>query len=85
MDTPAPLTDGSPDEEADAFQRLRPRLFGIAYRSLGSVSEAEDVVQDAWLRWQDTDRGEALDPGAFLTKITTRLAINAVEKSTPAS
>ena len=38
------------------FFATRPRLFGIAYRMLGSVSDAEDVVQDAWLRWQTTDR-----------------------------
>ncbi|GLP69654.1 RNA polymerase sigma24 factor [Streptomyces sp. TUS-ST3] len=76
-----PPADGSLDEEADAFQRLRPRLFGIAYRILGSVSEAEDVVQDVWLRWQDADRGVVLNPGAFLAKITTRLAINVAQSA----
>ncbi|MET7738112.1 RNA polymerase sigma factor SigJ [Streptomyces sp. NPDC005402] len=81
MDKPPPSADGSLDEEADAFQRLRPRLFGIAYRILGSVSEAEDVVQDVWLRWQDTDRGAVLNPGAFLAKITTRLAINVAQSA----
>ncbi|MEU9328913.1 sigma-70 family RNA polymerase sigma factor [Streptomyces canus] len=81
MDKLPPLTDGSLDEEADAFQRLRPRLFGIAYRILGSVSEAEDVVQDVWPRWQDTDRSEVLNPGAFLAKITTRLAINVAQSA----
>ncbi|GAA2277156.1 RNA polymerase sigma-70 factor [Streptomyces hawaiiensis] len=64
------------DAAADAFQRLRPRLFGIAYRVLGSVSDAEDVVQDVWVRWQDTDRATVLDQGAFLATVTTRLAIN---------
>ncbi|MGC5038742.1 RNA polymerase sigma-70 factor [Streptomyces sp. DT190] len=68
--------DGALEASADAFERLRPRLFGIAYRVLGSVSEAEDVVQDVWVRWQGTDRSEVRDPGAFLAKITTRLAIN---------
>jgi RNA polymerase sigma-70 factor (TIGR02957 family) len=85
MDKVPPLTDGSLDgsldEEADAFQRLRPRLFGIAYRILGSVSEAEDVVQDVWPRWQGTDRSEVLNPGAFLAKITTRLAINVAQSA----
>ncbi|MEU6228731.1 sigma-70 family RNA polymerase sigma factor [Streptomyces sp. NPDC047042] len=69
------------DEAADVFQRLRPRLFGIAYRVLGSVSEAEDVVQDAWVRWQGTDRAVVLDPGAFLAKTTTRLAINVAQSA----
>ncbi|MFD8236009.1 RNA polymerase sigma-70 factor [Streptomyces sp. NPDC059696] len=76
MEQRRPLSDGALDAAADVFQRLRPRLFGIAYRVLGSVTDAEDVVQDVWLRWQDTDRGTVRDQGAFLAKITTRLAIN---------
>lgn len=66
-----------PDTDVSAFEDVRPRLFGIAYRMLGSVVEAEDVVQDAWLRWQGTDRREVRNPAAFLTTTTTRLAINA--------
>lgn len=66
-----------PDSDLAAFEDVRPRLFGIAYRMLGSVAEAEDVVQDAWLRWQGTDRREVRNPAAFLTTTTTRLAINA--------
>jgi len=58
------------------FAAVRPRLFGIAYRMLGSVAEAEDVVQDAWLRWQGTDRSAVRDVAAFLATTTTRLAIN---------
>ena len=58
------------------FTAVRPRLFGIAYRMLGSAAEAEDVVQDAWLRWQGTDRNTVRDAAAFLSTITTRLAIN---------
>ncbi|MDQ0711314.1 RNA polymerase sigma-70 factor (TIGR02957 family) [Streptomyces luteogriseus] len=76
MDRQRPLPDDALDAAADAFERLRPRLFGIAYRVLGSVSEAEDVVQDVWVRWQGADRSTVLDEGAFLAKITTRLAIN---------
>ncbi|MDT0386719.1 RNA polymerase sigma factor SigJ [Streptomyces dubilierae] len=76
MDQRHPLTDGALDAAADTFERLRPRLFGIAYRVLGSVSEAEDVVQDVWVRWQDTDRSAVRDHGAFLARIATRLAIN---------
>ncbi|MYW44397.1 sigma factor, partial [Streptomyces sp. SID161] len=76
MDRPRPLPDDSLDAAAAAFEERRPRLFGIAYRVLGSVSEAEDVVQDVWERWQGADRGAVLDPGAFLATITTRLAVN---------
>ncbi|PPG40494.1 RNA polymerase sigma-70 factor [Pseudoclavibacter sp. RFBA6] len=65
----------------EEFQTLRPRLFGIAYRMLGSVAEAEDVVQDAWVRWQTTDRASVRTPLAFLTTMTTRLAINVAESS----
>jgi RNA polymerase sigma-70 factor (ECF subfamily) len=59
------------------FTSVRPRLFGIAYRMLGSVAEAEDIVQDAWIRWQEADRSAVRNPAAFLTTTTTRLAINA--------
>jgi RNA polymerase sigma-70 factor (ECF subfamily) len=81
-DNAAPLPDSRwnaniPDTDLSAFEDVRPRLFGIAYRMLGSVAEAEDVVQDAWLRWQGTDRREVRNPAAFLTTTTTRLAINA--------
>lgn len=59
------------------FQGLRPRLFGIAYRMLGRAADAEDVVQDVWLRWQGTDRAAVRDRVAFLVTITTRLTLNA--------
>ena len=55
---------------------MRPRLFGIAYRVLGSATEADDVVQDTWIRWQGTDRSKVRDATAFLATTTTRLAIN---------
>jgi RNA polymerase sigma-70 factor, ECF subfamily len=64
-----------------AFNEARPRLFGIAYRMLGSVAEAEDIVQEAWLRWQQTDRDVVRNPAAFLTTVTTRLAINTAESA----
>lgn len=62
----------------DEFERLRPRLFGIAYRMTGAAGEAEDVVQDAWVRWQKTDRETVRNPEAFLVTVVTRLSINAV-------
>ncbi len=63
------------DDGLAAFTHVRGRLFGIAYRMLGSASDADDVVQDAWLRWQNTDRDAVADPGAYLATIVTRLAI----------
>lgn len=69
-------------EEAVAiFESLRPRLFGIAYRMLSSASEAEDLVQDVWLRWQGTDRGVVENPAAFLATAMTRMAINALQSA----
>ena len=70
------ITDAITDEGLSSFLRMRPRLFGIAYRMLGSPAEAEDIVQDVWVRWQTTDRSVVRDPAAFLATTTTRLAIN---------
>lgn len=64
-----------------AFEGVRPRLFGIAYRMLGSAAEAEDVVQDAWARWQSTNRRRVRDAQAFLVATTTRLAINVLQSA----
>ncbi|MCO5995657.1 RNA polymerase sigma-70 factor [Actinoallomurus rhizosphaericola] len=69
------------DEAMTVFARVRPRLFGIAYRMLGSATEAEDLVQDVWLRWQSYDRGTVADPTAFLATTTTRLAINVLQSA----
>ena len=69
------------DEAAAVFAGVRPRLFGIAYRMLGSAGEAEDLVQDVWLRWQGTDRGAVHNPGAFLATTATRLAINELQSA----
>jgi RNA polymerase sigma-70 factor (ECF subfamily) len=60
------------------FGRLRPRLLGVAHRIVGSWAEAEDVVQDASLRWQSCDRRVVLNPTAYLVTTTARLAINVV-------
>lgn len=65
------------DSAAVEFEAVRPRLFGIAYRMLGTVAEAEDIVQDAWVRWQGTDRSQVRNSQAFLSTVITRLAINA--------
>ncbi|MFE7444313.1 RNA polymerase sigma-70 factor [Streptomyces chartreusis] len=69
------------DRAAQQFMAARPQLFGIAYRILGTAAEAEDVVQDAWLRWQKTDRSEIKEPAAFLATVTARLAINVAQSA----
>ncbi|MFI9841186.1 RNA polymerase sigma-70 factor [Nonomuraea sp. NPDC051941] len=69
------------EQAAAVFAGVRPRLFGIAYRMLASVTEAEDLVQDVWLRWQAYDRATVDDPAAFLATTTTRLAINATQSA----
>ncbi|MFJ9153127.1 RNA polymerase sigma-70 factor [Streptomyces sp. NPDC102270] len=64
------------DTETDVFEEHRPVLLGVAYRMLGRVADAEDVVQEAWLRWSAADRSEVREPRAYLVRVTTRLAID---------
>ncbi|WP_308285803.1 sigma-70 family RNA polymerase sigma factor [Actinoplanes hulinensis] len=71
-----PVATGDLEEATAVFTGIRPRLFGIAYRMLSSVTEAEDLVQEVWLRWQACDRTVVASPAAFLATTTTRLAIN---------
>jgi len=61
---------------ADPFHALRPRLFGIAYRMLGTRADAEDVLQDAWLRWSRADPSTLESAEAWLVTVVTRLAID---------
>jgi RNA polymerase sigma-70 factor (ECF subfamily) len=67
---------GFDDDGSAAFVALRPRLLGIAYRLLGSMWDAEDVVADAMVRWLRTDRSEIREPAAFLTTVVSRLALD---------
>ena len=60
------------DDDARAFNSLRPRLQKIAYRMLGSVAEAEDIVQDVWLRWHAASRETIDNAEAWLVAVTTR-------------
>jgi RNA polymerase sigma-70 factor (TIGR02957 family) len=60
----------------DPFVSHRGLLFTVAYEMLGSAADAEDVVQEAWLRWAGVDRTEVRDPRAYLVRIVTRLALN---------
>ncbi|TXN28326.1 RNA polymerase sigma-70 factor [Lacisediminihabitans profunda] len=86
---PQNLDQGSTNREDDVdiddavavFASVRRRLFGIAYRMLGTSSDADDIVQDVWVRWQTCDRSLVLDPPAFLATATTRLAINVLQSA----
>lgn len=60
----------------DVFEDHRGLLFTVAYELLGSVADAEDVVQDTWIRWSADDRDDVVDPKAYLVRITSRLALN---------
>ncbi|MFE0676336.1 RNA polymerase sigma-70 factor [Streptomyces sp. NPDC058867] len=66
----------STDTVTDVFEDHRPVLLEVAYRMLGRVADAEDVVQEAWLRWTGADRSDVRDPRGFLVRVTTRLAID---------
>ena len=65
----------------DVFEEQRPVLMGVAYRMLGRVADAEDVVQEAWLRWSGADRDAVREPRAYLVRITTRLAIDRLRQA----
>lgn len=64
------------EDAAARFQTWRPLLIGVAYRMLGSMWDAEDVVQEAYVRWMRTDRGEVREPRAFLITVVSRLALD---------
>ncbi|MEV0523088.1 RNA polymerase sigma factor SigJ [Streptomyces sp. NPDC050439] len=64
------------DTVTDVFEEHRPVLMGVAYRMLGRVADAEDVVQESWLRWAAADRSQVREPRGYLVRVTTRLAID---------
>ncbi|QXJ24562.1 RNA polymerase sigma-70 factor [Actinomadura graeca] len=64
------------DETAVAFEEYRNLLFAVAYRMLGTAADAEDTVQDAWLRWSAADRSDVAEPRSYLVRITTNLALD---------
>jgi RNA polymerase sigma-70 factor (ECF subfamily) len=68
-------------DSAGTFNQLRPRLIRIAYRMLGSVADAEDMVQDAFLRWSIADRDEVREPEAFLRRVVTRLCLDQLKSA----
>lgn len=68
-------------DAAASFDPLRPRLIRVAYRMLGSIADAEDVVQDAFLRWLDTDRAAVREPEAYLRRVVTRLSLDQLKSA----
>jgi RNA polymerase sigma-70 factor (ECF subfamily) len=64
------------DQAAQALERFRPHLHGLAYRMLGSMHEPEDVIQGAFLRWQRVNGREIRSPEAWLVTVVTRLALD---------
>jgi RNA polymerase sigma factor (sigma-70 family) len=72
---------GEHDDGLATFNAVCPRLFGIAYTVLGNTAEAEDILQDVWLRWQCTDRSVVENPPAFLATTTRRLCINLAQSA----
>lgn len=64
------------DDATHSFERLRPRLRGIAYRMLGTTADADELVQDVWLKWHEADRSEIHNAEAWLVTVTTRLSID---------
>ncbi len=74
--SPAPPAAEPVDPAVAVFQRERPRLLGVAYRLVGARADAEDIVQEAWLRWFAADRGTIVNPAGWLTTVTTRLALS---------
>src|SRR6185295_5404621 len=75
------IQTGEHDDGLSVFADARRRLFGIAYRMLGSAAEADDIVQEVWLRWQNTNRSVVESPRAFLATTTTRLCINLAQSA----
>lgn len=69
------------ENDADDFEGHRRHLTGLAYRMLGSVAEAEDVVQDAYLRWHGADRSEVEDARAFLSRVAIRLCLDRLKSA----
>ena len=75
------MTTAGSDDAAASFAPLRPRLVRVAYRMLGSVADAEDAVQEAFIRWMKTERGEIREPEAFLRRVVTRLCLDQLKSA----
>ena len=75
------MSDAGSEDAAARFAPLRPKLIRIAYRMLGSVAEAEDAVQEAFLRWLATDRSAVREPEAYLRRVVTRLCLDQLKSA----
>jgi RNA polymerase sigma-70 factor (ECF subfamily) len=72
---------GTHEDAAASFDPLRPKLMRVAYRMLGSVADAEDVLQEAFLRWMKADRSEVREPEAFLRRAVARLCLDQLKSA----
>lgn len=75
------MTEETERDAATSFDPLRPKLIRIAYRMLGSVADAEDVVQEAFIRWLATNRGAVHEPEGFLCRVVTRLCLDVLKSA----
>lgn len=75
------MADRGPQDAAAGFDPLRPMLLRVAYRMLGSVADAEDIVQEAFIRWMGTDRAQVREPEAFLRRTVTRLCLDLLKSA----
>jgi RNA polymerase sigma-70 factor (ECF subfamily) len=75
------MPDVSRDDAAASFDPLRPKLMRVAYRMLGSVADAEDVLQEAFIRWMGADRSGVREPEAFLRRTVTRLCLDQLKSA----
>src|SRR5947209_5201218 len=75
------MGDSRREDAAASFDPLRPKLMHVAYRMLGSVADAEDVLQEAFIRWMGADRDEVREPEAFLRRAVTRLCLDQLKSA----
>jgi RNA polymerase sigma-70 factor (ECF subfamily) len=75
------MTGVSHEDAAASFDPLRPKLMRVAYRMLGSVADAEDMVQEAFIRWMGADRSAVREPEAFLRRTVTRLCLDQLKSA----
>ncbi|RCS22950.1 RNA polymerase sigma factor SigJ [Phyllobacterium salinisoli] len=75
------MVDAQSEDAAAGFNPLRPKLMRVAYRMLGCVADAEDIVQEAFIRWIRTERGQVREPEAFLRSIVTRLCLDQLKSA----
>jgi RNA polymerase sigma-70 factor, ECF subfamily len=75
------MTGAGQGDAVASFDPLRPKLMRVAYRMLGSVADAEDVVQEAFIRWMGADRAQVREPEAFLRRTVTRLCLDQLKSA----